>query len=167
MDKTILIIEDNKDMRDNVAEILMLANYKVLTAENGKVGIDIAKSSKPDLILCDIMMPELDGYGVIRALENIPEMVGIPFIFISAKTEKVDFRMGMDLGADDYLAKPFNGNDLLTIVSSRLQKNLLIKNKYSNAVLEYDNFMNDSKSLHNISNLSGKNSIKKTKTEEA
>ena len=150
-------------MRDNVAEILMLANYKVLTAENGKVGIDIAKSSKPDLILCDIMMPELDGYGVIRALENIPEMVGIPFIFISAKTEKVDFRMGMDLGADDYLAKPFNGNDLLTIVSSRLQKNLLIKNKYSNAVLEYDNFMNDSKSLHNISNLSGKNSIKKTK----
>jgi CRP-like cAMP-binding protein len=163
MDKTILIIEDNKDMRDNVAEILILANYKVLTAENGKIGIEVARNGKPDLILCDIMMPELDGYGVIRALENIPEMVGIPFIFITAKTEKSDFRVGMDLGADDYLAKPFSGNDLLRIVSSRLNKHILIKKKFSRGELDYENFLNDSKAFHNISSLSENNSVKKVK----
>jgi CRP-like cAMP-binding protein/DNA-binding NarL/FixJ family response regulator len=163
MNKTILIIEDNIDMRTNVAEILTLANYKVITAENGKIGIEVARNTKPDLILCDVMMPELDGYGVIRALENIPEMIGIPFIFITAKTEKSDFRTGMDLGADDYITKPFSGNDLLHIISSRLKKNLSIKEKFSSAALDFENFMNDSKAFYNISNLSESNSIKRVK----
>lgn len=163
MTKTILVIEDNKDMRDNVAEILLLANYKVLTAENGKTGIDLAKNNKPDMILCDIMMPELDGYGVLRAINNIPEMVGVPFVFMTAKTEKVDFRFGMDLGADDYLSKPFNGNDLLKVVSSRLKKQEAIEEKFSKGPLKFDSFLNDSKAFQVISNLSENSSVKKIK----
>src|ERR1035437_6563147 len=122
MSNTILSIEDNKDMRENTNEILQLAGYTTHSADDGKHGLELAHKHKPDLILCDIMMPELDGYGVIRALENIPEMVGVPFVFMTAKSEKSDFRKGMDLGADDYLTKPFNGADLLKVVSARLRK---------------------------------------------
>src|SRR5690349_3150357 len=100
--KTILIIEDNKDVRENTAEILEMASYKVLQAENGKVGVDVAQNVKPDLIICDIMMPVLDGYGVIHLLNKNPETASIPFIFLTAKSERSDVRKGMEMGADDY-----------------------------------------------------------------
>ncbi|MES2730863.1 MAG: response regulator [Bacteroidota bacterium] len=120
--KTILIIEDNADIRENTAEILSLADYRVLTAANGKEGVTLAKQDKPDLILCDIMMPELDGYGVLRILGSHPETDQIPFIFLTAKSEKEDFRKGMNLGADDYLTKPFDDLSLLDAIELRLRK---------------------------------------------
>jgi CRP-like cAMP-binding protein len=125
--KIILLIEDNLDIRENTAEILELANYKVLTAENGKQGVDLAKNNQPDLIICDIMMPELDGYGVLHVLGKNEKTASIPFIFLTAKTEKSDIRKGMNLGADDYLTKPFDDVELLDAVEMRLKKNELLK----------------------------------------
>ncbi len=127
--KTILLIEDNFEVRENTAEILELSNYKVITAENGKIGVELAKLNKPDLIICDIMMPELDGYGVLHLLSKKEETASIPFIFLTAKTEKADFRKGMNLGADDYITKPFDDLDLLEAVEIRFKKNELFKNK--------------------------------------
>ena len=106
--KTILLIEDDADMRENTAEILDLAGYSVITAENGRRGVEEAKKQSPDLILCDIMMPELDGYGVLHMLGRSPATAEIPFVFLSAKAERGDVRKGMELGADDYLTKPFS-----------------------------------------------------------
>lgn len=120
--KTILVIEDNPDIRENTAEILALADYRVLTAAHGKEGVALARQEKPDLILCDIMMPELDGYGVLRILGSSPETDQIPFIFLTAKAEKEDFRKGMNLGADDYLTKPFDDLSLLDAIELRLRK---------------------------------------------
>ena len=105
--KKILLIEDNKDVRENTAEILRLAPYEVVTAKNGKEGVELAQSEKPDLIICDIMMPVLDGHGVLHLLSKNEETSGIPFIFLTAKAERSDFRKGMEMGADDYLTKPF------------------------------------------------------------
>ena len=110
--KKILLIEDNPDVRENTSEILSLANYKVTVAENGKIGVELAQQDRPDLIICDIMMPELDGYGVLHILSKKPETANIPFIFLTAKTEKGDIRKGMNLGADDYLTKPFDDTEL-------------------------------------------------------
>ncbi|MBL0358233.1 MAG: response regulator [Chitinophagaceae bacterium] len=120
--KKILLIEDNEDIRSNTAEILELSNYKVITAENGKVGVEKAIEHKPDLIICDIMMPVLDGYGVLYAIHKNEEIKNTPFIFLTAKTERSDFRKGMELGADDYITKPFSGAELLNAVGSRLKK---------------------------------------------
>ncbi|MCB9256680.1 MAG: response regulator [Chitinophagales bacterium] len=122
MAKQILVIEDNRDMLENIAEILELASYQVLMANNGKEGIRFAKEHKPDLILCDIMMPELDGYGVLKILVEHQELRYTPFIFMSAKSEKSDFREGMRLGADDYLTKPFQDIQLLEAIETRLKK---------------------------------------------
>jgi CRP-like cAMP-binding protein len=166
MTNTILVIEDNKGMRENTSEILELANYKVLTAENGKEGVDIARTKKPDLILCDIMMPVLDGYGVLRALENIPEMTVIPFIFTTAKSEKSDFRFGMDLGVDDYIAKPFSGDDLLRIVASRLRKNKLLKENLNDHKQGITNFNDSTKSLEEMGILLESNHVKKIKEKD-
>jgi len=129
--KKILLIEDNPDMRDNTAEILDLANYVVVTAENGKVGVELAKQEKPDLIICDIMMPDLDGYGVLHILSNDPKTAGIPFIFLTAKAEKSDMRKGMNLGADDYLVKPFDKMELLNAIETRLKRNEFFKKNYT------------------------------------
>jgi CRP/FNR family transcriptional regulator, cyclic AMP receptor protein len=120
--KKILVIEDNNDIRTNTAEILELSNYEVITAENGKVGVLKALESKPDLIICDITMPELDGYGVIHAVQKNEAIKNTPFIFLTARTERADFRKAMELGADDYLTKPFDGTELLNAVSGRLKK---------------------------------------------
>lgn len=125
--KKILVIEDNQDIRENAAEILELSHYKVFTAENGLNGIEIALAQKPDLILCDIMMPEMDGYGVLHMVQKNPDLKATPFIFFSAKTEQSDIRRGMGLGADDYIPKPFSATDLLTTVESRLKKTELLK----------------------------------------
>lgn len=120
--KNILVIEDNSNVRENICEILELAGYKVNNAANGKLGVAAAKELTPDLILCDIMMPELDGYGVLHILSKTPQTAGIPFIFLTAKAEKEDFRMGMNLGADDYITKPFKELDLLDTIEKRLKK---------------------------------------------
>ncbi|HEX3079470.1 MAG TPA: response regulator, partial [Puia sp.] len=107
MSSSVLVIDDNKDIRENTAEILDLAGYKTFTAENGKKGVEIALREKPSLIVCDIMMPELDGYGVLHLIRKNPETEHLPFIFLTAKSERTDFRKGMDMGADDYITKPF------------------------------------------------------------
>lgn len=120
--KTILLIEDNNDIRENTAEILELANYNVLTAENGKGGLALALEHKPDMIICDIMMPVLDGYGVLHVLQKNEALRQIPFIFLSAKSERSDLRKGMELGADDYITKPFTDTELLTAMESRFKK---------------------------------------------
>lgn len=123
----ILLIEDNEDIRSNTAEILELSNYHVIAAENGKAGIAKALQDKPDLIICDIMMPELDGYGVLHAIQRNDAIKNTPFIFLTAKTERSDVRKGMESGADDYITKPFDGTELLNAVSSRLKKMELLK----------------------------------------
>ena len=120
--KKILVIEDESEMRRNLTTILRLEKFHPLPAENGRVGLELAKKERPDLILCDVMMPELDGYGVIAALRVDAETVTIPFIFLTAKGEKPDIRAGMNLGADDYLTKPVAKADLLAAIHSRLQR---------------------------------------------
>jgi DNA-binding NarL/FixJ family response regulator len=120
--KKILVIEDEPEMRRNLATILRLEKFHPLPAANGHLGIELAKKAKPDLILCDVMMPELDGYGVIAALRADPDTVTIPFIFLTAKGEKPDIRAGMNLGADDYLTKPVAKADLLSAIHSRLKR---------------------------------------------
>ena len=140
--KKILIIEDNDEVRENTAEIIELSNYKVLTAENGKAGVELALAEKPDLIICDIMMPVLDGYGVYHLLGKHTETASIPFIFLTAKSEKTDFRRGMEMGADDYITKPFDGIELLNAIEVRLKKNDLIKQQYKGADA-LNNFIKD------------------------
>ena len=125
--KKILLIEDNDDIRNNTAEILELSNYEVIVAENGKIGVEKAMEHVPDLIICDIMMPVLDGYGVLHAIHKNEAIKNIPFIFLTARTERIDFRRGMDLGADDYVMKPFDGTELLNAVDSRLKKRDMLK----------------------------------------
>ena len=120
--KKALIIEDNDDIREGTAEILDLAGYETFTAKNGKIGVDLAIKHLPDIILCDIMMPELDGYGVLYLLQKNPQTVNIPFIFLTAKAERADMRKGMEMGADDYLTKPFDDVELFNSIESRLKK---------------------------------------------
>jgi CRP-like cAMP-binding protein len=132
MNKQILIIEDNTDIRENIVEILELADFNVLQANNGKAGLDLANKHKPDIILCDIMMPDLDGYGVLYMLNKNPETATIPFIFLTAKAERIDLRKGMEMGADDYLTKPFDDIELLNAIEIRLKKKEAQENFYSN-----------------------------------
>jgi DNA-binding response OmpR family regulator len=151
--KKILLIEDNPDIRENTSEILSLAGYDVSTAENGKVGVDTAQRLKPDLIICDIMMPELDGYGVLHILNKNKETSSIPFIFLTAKTEKTDVRKGMTLGADDYLTKPFDDTDLLNAIETRLRKHHLRSKQYDNTQSGLDHFIQDAQKALNLSDL--------------
>ena len=129
--KKILIIEDNLEVRENTAEIIELSNYEVITAENGKVGVELALKELPDLIVCDIMMPVLDGYGAYHLLSKHKETASIPFIFLTAKSEKSDFRRGMEMGVDDYITKPFDGIELLNAIEVRLKKSELLKQQYT------------------------------------
>lgn len=129
--KKILLIEDNEDIRSNTAEILELSNYQVITAENGKVGIEKAIEQKPDLIICDIMMPVLDGYGVLFAIHSNAAIKNTPFIFLTAKTDRNDYRKGMEMGADDFISKPFSVTELLNAVESRLKKWELLKLEFT------------------------------------
>jgi CRP-like cAMP-binding protein len=140
---TILLIEDNAEVRENTAEILELANYRVITAENGKIGVELAVKEHPDLIICDIMMPVLDGYGVLHLLNKNPELRNIPFIFLTAKAERTDFRLGMEMGADDYITKPFTDLELLKSIERRLRKVEMLKKEYSTDVNGMRAFMKD------------------------
>ena len=125
--KKVLLIEDNEDFRLNTTEILELNDYDVITAANGVEGIEKAVLTKPDIIICDVMMPQMDGYGVINILTKNPETSSIPFIFLTAKAEKSDIRKGMNLGADDYLLKPFDEQSLINSIETRIARNQKIK----------------------------------------
>jgi DNA-binding NarL/FixJ family response regulator len=120
--KKILVIEDEPEMRRNITALLRYKEYEAVAAANGRLGVEMAGREKPDLILCDVMMPELDGYGVLRALQADSKLALIPFIFLTAKGEKHDLRSGMNLGADDYLTKPVANNDLVHAIEARLSR---------------------------------------------
>ncbi|GGE18763.1 response regulator [Psychroflexus salis] len=132
MSKRVLLIEDDQTVRENTEELLMLSDYKVYTAKNGKEGVAVAKKELPDIIVCDVMMPEMDGYGVLTHLAEDEKTLAIPFIFLSAKTDHKDIRKGMDLGADDYLTKPFEEDDLINAIESRIAKVDILKSRRQN-----------------------------------
>jgi DNA-binding response OmpR family regulator len=154
MTKSILVIDDNKDIRENTAEILDLAGYKTFIAENGKKGVELALKEKPSLIVCDIMMPELDGYGVLHLVRKNPETLHIPFIFLTAKTERTDFRKGMEMGADDYITKPFEDIELLNAIEIRLKKIEILQEKYPASGQGLTRFLQDVKNARLIQQLS-------------
>jgi len=154
MKNSILVIDDNKDIRENTAEILDLAGYKTFMAENGKKGVEIALKEKPSIIICDIMMPELDGYGVLHLLRKNPETQNIPFIFLTAKTERGDFRKGMEMGADDYITKPFEDIELLNAVEVRLKKSAILNNSYDSSSNGLARFLKDVKDTGMIQQMS-------------
>ncbi|HTI90172.1 MAG TPA: response regulator [Puia sp.] len=129
--RRLLVIDDHDDIRENIAEILTLAGYEVFTAPNGKKGVETALKEKPELIICDIMMPELDGYGVLHLLRKNDSTLDTPFIFLTARTERSDFRKGMEMGADDYITKPFDDIELLNAIEIRLKKYDILHGKYS------------------------------------
>lgn len=153
--KKILIIEDNLEVRENLSEILSLSGYQTTTAENGKIGVEKALADRPDLVLCDVMMPELDGFGVLHILGKHAQTADVPFIFLTALAEKDDFRKGMSLGADDYIVKPFDDTLLLQTIEARLRKNERLRaasSKQSSGGLEH--FINEAKALEAIQRLS-------------
>ena len=133
MKKKILIIEDQAPMRRNIALMLQLEGYSVVSAENGRIGLEMARKEKPDLILCDVMMPELDGYGVVQALRGDADFSATPFIFLTARSDRSDVRIGMNFGADDYLTKPVVRDDLLAAVQVRLSKASAVQERIAEA----------------------------------
>lgn len=129
--KKIIVIEDEDFVRENILELLDVEGFEAIGAENGQVGLNLAKGIIPDLILCDVMMPGLDGYGVLRAIRQDALTASIPFIFLTAKAAKADFRQGMELGADDYITKPFTRAELLGAITSRLKKQATLETLYN------------------------------------
>lgn len=148
--KTILLIEDDTALRENTAELLELSGYKVFTAPNGKLGIQKAKSENPNIIICDIMMPEIDGYGVLESMASEDATKHIPFIFLSAKTEHKEIRKGMDMGADDYLTKPFDEQELISAIESRLAKASILAMRENN---RNEHSGEEDENLHNLNQL--------------
>lgn len=138
--KTLLLIEDSDDIRETTAEILELAGYKVIAAENGKIGVELAQTNKVDLVICDIMMPVLDGYGVLHIFNQNANLQNIPFIFLTAKTDRADLRKGMEMGADDFLTKPFQEIELLNAIESRLKKLNNLTKSFANTEDDIDSF---------------------------
>jgi len=120
--KKILVIEDEAETRENLVLMLEMEGFKPLSAPNGRTGVTIAKRELPDVILCDVSMPELDGYGVLESLRADAATVSIPFIFLTAKGDKKDLRTGMNLGADDYLTKPASAEEVLAAINARLDR---------------------------------------------
>jgi CRP-like cAMP-binding protein len=146
--KAILVIEDQEDVRENIAELLELSNYNVTTAPGGKEGVKLALSSPPDLVLCDIMMPEMDGYEVLYLLSKNPTTSSVPFIFLTAKAENSDFRKGMNMGADDYITKPYEEMELLGAIERRIQRHVELSN-----ASEIDEFVSSAKKYQSIGDL--------------
>lgn len=158
--KKILVIEDNTEVRENLEEILELYGYEVELAEDGKIGVDKAMSTQPDLILCDVMMPRLDGFGVLNIIAKKPETASVPFIFLTAKAEKADFRRGMNLGADDYIAKPFYKDELLSVIETRLKKSENLKQKFDGTAQGLSAFINEARGYEALRKLSDDRKIK-------
>ena len=150
--KKVLLVEDDIVLRENTAELLELSNYKVITAANGQLGLDMASKEKPDIIICDIMMPILDGYGVLDGLSKQSETKFIPFIFLSAKTERQDVRKGMDLGADDYITKPFSEDEIISAIESRIAKAAILKEERESFQNNTDNPEDELRTLHDLKN---------------
>jgi len=150
--KKVLLIEDDTVLRENTAELLELSSYEVQTAADGKKGVLATKEYLPDVIVCDIMMPELDGYGVLETLSKDEKTKGIPFIFLSAKTERKDVRKGMELGADDYLTKPFEEHELIGAIESRLAKTAILKEGEANDQIPNTDAGSQIKSIHDLKN---------------
>lgn len=165
MDK-ILLIEDNAEIRENMAEILELANYQVFIAADGKIGLSLAVEHKPDLILCDITMPVLDGYGVLHLLQRNPLLKNIPFIFLTAKSEKVDVRKGMEMGADDYLIKPFDGTELLNAVEIRLKKTKELKREFQGNLTGFNDLISVAAGENYLGKLKENRSINRYKKKQ-
>lgn len=164
--KTILVIEDNEDIRENVEEILSLSNYKVITAPNGKEGIETAQKARPDLIICDIMMPGIDGYGVLHVLHKDPETQSIPFIFLTSKSERSDLRTAMEMGADDYITKPFAGNELLNAIESRFKKVDILKKSLTPDLKGLNELMQDAGSKKTLEDLTKEGNISNYKKKQ-
>jgi DNA-binding response OmpR family regulator len=152
--KNVLIIEDNQDVRENMAEILELENYAVRTAENGEKGVEIAKLLKPDIIICDIMMPKLNGYDVLLRLREDNTTASIPFVFLTAKTERIDVRKGMNLGADDYLTKPFEESELIAVIAARLKKYSFLRAEFSRDIEGVNHFFSEASLHESVASLS-------------
>lgn len=146
----ILIIEDNNDIRENVMEILQLGGYEVYEADNGKIGTELAIKHLPDVILCDIMMGDLDGYGVLHLLSKHDATKTIPFIFMTAKSERADIRKGMELGADDYLTKPFDDTELLNAIETRLKKKVIQQEYYSKSIEKLNTIVTSKDGLNEL-----------------
>jgi CheY-like chemotaxis protein len=150
--KKVLLIEDDTQLRENTAELLELANYRVYSASDGRQGIAAAISFPPDIIICDIMMPNADGYEVIETLAKNPKTKGLPFIFLSAKTDRKDVRKGMELGADDYLTKPFEESELIGAIESRLAKVAILKDLNKKEGFSAENEGQNLLSIHELKN---------------
>ena len=127
----ILIVEDELFVRENIVDLLEAEDFEVFSTENGILGILWAQENLPDLIICDVMMPEINGHEVIEEIRKLPETALTPFIFLTAMSDKDDIRQGMELGADDYLTKPFTRNELLSAISSRLLKHAKVMEQYN------------------------------------
>ncbi|HNK69726.1 MAG TPA: response regulator [Flavobacteriales bacterium] len=164
--KTILLIEDDADMRENTAEILELANFRVLQASNGRAGVELARRENPDLVLCDIMMPELDGYGVLHLLGRDPATAEMPFIFLSAKAERGDVRKGMELGADDYLTKPFEESELLNAIEGRLKRSDLFRKGFGQDYEGFNRFMDQARGVDALRDLGKDRRMRKAQAKE-
>jgi CRP-like cAMP-binding protein len=164
--KKILIIEDNEDIRESSVEILKLAGYEVLEADNGKIGVELAQQHLPDMVLCDIMMPELDGYGVLYLLSKHRETANIPFIFLTAKAERADMRKGMEMGADDYLTKPFDDMELLNTIESRFQKKEKIEAFYSKSFESLKLLTNQNQGLDELKKIIADRKVKQVRKKQ-
>ncbi|MCI5083387.1 MAG: response regulator, partial [Saprospiraceae bacterium] len=164
--KKILVIEDNLEVRENLEEILELSGYEVIAAEDGKVGVEKALSNMPDLILCDVMMPQLDGFGVLNILSKRTETSSIPFVFLTAKAEKTDFRRGMNLGADDYITKPFYKDELLSVIETRLRKSERLQTTFDKSEQSLKAFIDEAKGYEELKRLSAEQRVKTYKKRE-
>lgn len=158
--KKILLIEDNETVRENTAELLALSDYEVMTAENGEIGLEKAKGFMPDLVVCDIMMPRMDGYEVLRMMGRDAHLAGTPFIFLTAKIDREDRRLGMKLGADDYLTKPFEEDELLEAIAGRLAKHDGLKRKISRDLEGITSFFKHASEFMELGDLSKNYSLR-------
>ncbi|MDD1414989.1 EAL domain-containing protein [Dolichospermum sp. ST_con] len=149
----ILIVEDELDIRENIQQILELKDFTAITAENGWEGLQMAQKHQPDLIVCDIMMPLLDGYGLLKTLRQDVATASIPFIFLTAKAEHADLRQAMKLGADDYLTKPFQLDKLLQVISTQLEKRQIVTQQYKGKIEQMEAQVNHLARHDNLSNL--------------
>jgi DNA-binding response OmpR family regulator len=154
MKKHLLAIEDNTEVRENLTDILELSGFNVTAAVDGKDGVEKALKVQPDLIICDVMMPNLDGFGVLNILSKRTETYAIPFVFLTAKTKKEDIRRGMTLGADDYVTKPFYKDELLRVIEIRLDKADELRNSHGNEQNKFVSFFNSAKGFEELKKLS-------------
>jgi DNA-binding response OmpR family regulator len=136
--KRVLIVEDDLMIRENLVEVLEMENFVTLSTMDGVAGLELAQEYLPDIIICDVMLPGLNGYSLLDAIRKNMQTAAIPFIFLSAKAAQSDLREGMSLGADDYLTKPYTTQDLLDAINARLIEREVVNNAYSTDCLHYE-----------------------------